>query len=197
MSVYLYEESLVKALREVTGDERIHIVSPDKSIEFFAQFDKDKTKYPAIVLSRGPLSLLEYQNQPVKLKGQTANIDKENYVVKAQLLNFRMSWNVDIYAVDRYTCDEILRELLFYFTMHPRFEVKVPYGLDIVQNFDVFIEDDITDNTDLVDFNNTGEFFRETFTIYTENGHFYYSRRQYQVFGKPDVDIIKSNKGDE
>lgn len=189
MSIYLYEESIVNELREITGDDRIHIITPSQSISFLAQYDKDKVTYPSIVMSRGPINLGEYKNQVQRLKGETSNIDQDNYVVKAQLIDVRISWNLDIYTVDRYTNDEICRELIFYFTTHPRFTVKIPYGLDISQNFDIFVSDDVVDNTDLTEFPNTGEFFRTTITIYTENAHLFSSHKQYQVIGRPDVDI--------
>lgn len=194
MSVYLYDESVVKRLREITGDERIHIVDPSQSISFLAQFDKDKVILPAIVVSRGPVRLLDYRNQFVALKGQTARRNSDdNLVVKAKLIPMRIEWNLDIFTADRYTCDEIIRELVFYFTSSPRFEVKVPYQLDIVQNFDVFLSPEIVDNTDLLEFPNTGERFRETLTIYTENAHMYSSQLQYPTSTDPEV-VDVSNK---
>lgn len=199
MSAYLYDKVLVERLKEVTGDSRIRVIDPDNALSFIAQIGKkDKDVLPAIVLKRGPIALDDYRSQPVALKGETAKIDSDNYVVKAQLIPFRMSWDIDVYTVDRYTCDEIVRELIFYFVMNPRFTVEIPYGLDIKQNFDVFVDSDIQDNSDLVEFENRGEMFRETITVHTENAHFYWTHRQYQVFGKPDVDTFnKSNKGDE
>lgn len=187
MSVYLYDEAVVDRLRKITGDERIHVISPDQSIDFLAQFDKDKVDLPAIVVSRGPVTLLDYRNQVVALKGQTSRRGEDNLVVKAQLIPMRIEWNIDIYTVDRYTCDEIVRELVFYFTTRPRFEITVPYQLDIVQNFDVLLSPEITDNTDLLEFPSTGEKFRETLTIYTENAHMYYSHQQYPTNVRPDI----------
>lgn len=201
MSVYLYDEAVVNQLRKITGDDRIHVIDPSQSISFLAQFDKDKVELPAIVVSRGLVRLLDYRNQAVALKGQTARRNSDdNLYVKAQLIPMRVEWNIDIFTVDRYTCDEIVRELVFYFTTRPRFEITVPYDLDIVQNFDVLLSQDIVDNSDLVEFPNTGERFRETLTIYTENAHMYTSHKQYPTVTKSDVVDIrdsKINKGDE
>lgn len=180
MSIYLYEDAIIKELRAITGDGRIHIIDPSQAISFLAQFDKDKVTLPAIIMSRGSVSLTtETKNQVVALKGQTSRINNDNTVSKAQLLPIRAEWSLDILAADRYTCDEIIRELVFYFTQHPKFTVKIPYNLDIDQSFDIFLDSSIEDNSDLVDFPNTGEFFRETLSIYTENAHFYSSHRQY------------------
>lgn len=190
MSVYLYEKSLIKVIREVTGDSRIHVIGPDNALSFISRLSKDKFQLPAVILSRGSVRLQEYKNQVVALKGQTARIEDEGYVVKAQLLPVHVDWKVDVYSPDRFTCDEIVRELVFYFVTHPRFVVEVPYNLGIDQNFDVLVEDEIEDNTDLVDFDNTGECFRETITIYTENAHMFSSRRLYQT--SVDVEDIKT-----
>lgn len=196
MSVYLYDEAIVDRLRKVTGDSRIHIVPPDLSVSFFAQFDKDKVEYPAIVVSRGSTINVNQglYNQVSLLKGQTVRLNSdENTVSKIKTLPIRVEWNIDIYAVDRYTCDEIVRELVFYLMTYPRFSVKVPYGVDIDQNFDIVVSPEISDNTDLVEFPNTGEIFRETISIYTENAHLYSSHRQYLTRVAPDVDVKNKN----
>ena len=187
MSVYLYEESLVKALREVTGDDRIHIITPDLAIQFLAQFDKDKVQLPAIILSRNSVRLNDYRNHYATLKGETTRVEEDATVVKAKVVPMTITWALDVYAVDRYTCDEIIRELVFYFLTYPKFYVKVPYDLNISQEFDIFVNPDIADNSDLINFPNTGEYFRETLTIYTDNAHFYASQKQYPTFIIPKV----------
>lgn len=193
MSVYLYDESLTESLKKITGDSRIHVINPDQAFDFLAQFDQDRVELPAVVLSRRNVSLLDYRNQVVALKGQTAKVKDNNLIVKAKLIPMRIEWNIDVFTVDRYSCDEIIRELVFYFTSKPRFEVKVPYQLDIVQNFDVILSPEITDNTDLVEFPSRGEFFRETLSIWTENAHMFSSQLQYPVYSTSDVDINKTN----
>lgn len=192
MSAYLYEKVLVDKLQEITGDRRIRVISPDTSLMFLAQADKDKVKYPAVVLSRGAIELSSYRNQVAALKGQTTKIDKDNIITKAQLIPMRINWNIDVFTVDRYSCDEIIRELIFYFITHPRFYLNVPYGLDICQNFDIFVESEIQDNSDLADFNNRGEYFRETFSIYTDNAHLFTSHKQYPTYIDP-IDVVDMN----
>lgn len=182
MSVYLYEESLVTKLREVTGDDRIHIITPDRAIQYLAEFDKDKVQLPAIVLSRNSVSLTPGRNHHLTLRGETSRIEEDGTVVKAKVIPVTVKWSLDIYAVDRFTCDEIVRELVFFFLTYPKFYITVPYDLDIKQEFDVFLENEIAENSDLVNFPNTGEVFRETLSIYTENAHFYSSGKQYPTF---------------
>lgn len=189
MSTYLYDESLVNRLREVINDDRIHVIPPEESISFLAKVGKDKTYFPAVVVSRGPITLTtDTRNQFVYLKGQSVRLNEDNTVTKVKLIPMRMEWSINIYAVERYTCDEIVREIVFYLMSHPRFEVKVPYGVDITQNFDVFVDPEIVDNSDLSEFSNVGDYFRETLTVYTENAHLYSSRRQYLTQAKPEVE---------
>lgn len=179
MSVYLYDKALIDAMQEITGDSRIKIVSPDLAIQYLAQVSKDKVNFPAIVLSRGPVRLNDYRNQVAALKGQSAKVDDDNKIVKARLIPMRIEWTIDVFAVDRFTCDEIIRELVFFFTSYPRFNVRVPYDLDIDQNFDVLMSPEIEDNSDLIEFTNRGEYFRETLTVYTENAHMFSSYEMY------------------
>lgn len=196
MSAYLYDEALVEQVREITGDDRIHIITPERAVQFLAQFDKDKVNFPAIVISRNPtMTISDYRNQPAILQGQTAKITEDNVVIKAQLVDLKLSWSIDVFAVDRRTCDEIIRELVFYFLTHSRMSVNIPYDLGISQNFDIQISPEISDNSDLVEFPNRGEYFRETITIYTENAHFFSSSRYYQTFitSKEEVDIPDEN----
>ena len=193
MSVYLYEESLVEKLRDITGDDRIHIITPDRAIQYLAEFDKDKVQLPAIVLSRNSVRLNDSRNFYGMMKGETARVEEDATVVKAKIIPITINWSVNIYAVDRFTCDEIVRELVFYFMTNPRFYITVPYDLNIRQEFDVFLDNEIADNSDLVSFPNTGEYFRETLTIYTDNAHFYASQKQYPTFIVPRVDNEKVN----
>ena len=188
MSVYLYEQALADKLREITGDERIHIVTPDLAVQYLAEFDKDKVQLPAIIISRNSVRINDTRNHYATLKGETARIEEDATVVKAKIVPITINWSINVYAVDRYTCDEIVRELVFYFLTSPKFYITVPYDLDIKQEFDVFLDNEIADNSDLVNFPNTGEYFRETLTIYTDNAHFYASQKQYPTFIVPNVE---------
>lgn len=187
MSVYLYEQSLVETLRKITGDDRVHVITPDRAIQYLAQFDKDKVQLPAIMLSRNSVRLNDYRNHYAALKGDTSRVEEDATVVKAKIIPITINWSLDVYAVDRYTCDEIVRELVFYFITNPRQFITVPYDLDLVQEFDVFLDQDIEDNSDLVNFPNLGEYFRETLSLYTDNAHFYASQKQYPTFIAPSV----------
>lgn len=202
MSIYLYEQSLVESLRKVTGDKRIHVIPPEQSILYLAEFNKDKVVLPAILLSRNSMSLTDTRNQVAALKGETTRLEKDATVVKAQVVPVKIEWSLDVYAADRITCDEIIRELVFYFIQHPCFKIRVPYNLDIEQEFSVFLSDDIQDNSDLVEFPNHGEVFRETLTLYTDDAHFYSSSQQYPTYiHLVDVGYLNKsnqfNKGDE
>lgn len=191
MSVYLYEQSLVEALRKITGDDRIHVITPDRSIQYLAEFDKDKVQFPAVVLSRNSVSLRVGRNHYGTLRGETSRIEEDSTVVKAKIIPITIRWSLDVFTADRFTCDEIIRELVFYFLTYPRFSITVPYDLNIKQNFDIFLDNEIADNSDLVNFPNVGEIFRETLSIYTENAHFYSSGKQYPTF------IISNVNGEE
>jgi len=187
MSVYLYEEALVERLRNVIHDDRVHIISPDLTSSFLAQFDSDKNHYPAITLTRTNVNIVpELKNLPLMIRGDTSTI-KDGLIQKARMIPMKIEWSLNIYAVDRYTCDEIVRELVFYFITQPKFYVKIPYNLDIEQEFDVILSNDITDNTDLNDFDNKGELFRNTLNIWTDNAHFFSQGLSYPTSIEPEV----------
>jgi len=193
MSIYLYEESLINELRKITKDTRVNIVSPELTSSFLAQVGKDKNIYPAVLLTRNSAEIVkELTSLPTVLKGDTATV-KDNLVQKAKFITVRVEWSLNVYAVDRFTCDEIIRELLFYFYTYPKFYVQIPYGLDIRQEFDVLLNPDITDNTDLNGFDDKGELFRETLTIWSDNVHLFSRGSQYIVNVESEVseDLIR------
>lgn len=180
MSVYLYDKALVDKLVSVTGDQRIKVIPPSDTISLLAQINKDKVEFPAIVVSRGPVRIFpDTRNQYAYLKGETVRINSDNSATKMKPLPIRIDWTINVYAVDRYSCDEITRELVFYFMTYPRCFVDVPYGIDIPQNFDLILEPEIEDNSDLENFSNTGEYFRTTLSLYTENAHYFVSDKIY------------------
>lgn len=195
MSAYLYDEALVSRLRKITDDQRIHIIPPEQMIDFTAQVSEDKVVFPAISLVRRGVTLLDYRNQVAALKGETAYIDSDNLIHKMRVIPMRIDWDINVYTVDRYSCDEIIRELVFYFITYPRFEVDVPYDINVPQNFDVFLSNDIVDNSDLLEFPNRGEYFRETISVWTENAHMFSTKLLYPVYSKVFIDdkFIKDN----
>lgn len=179
MSAYLYDEALIDALKEVTKDSRITIVDPSQAFSYFAQYNKDKVVLPAIILTRSAVRLLDYRNQPLALKGDMARITDDNLIVRAQMIPMRIEWNIEVFAVDRRTCDEVIRELIYFVITKPRMVVHVPYDLDIDQNFDLLLNQDIVDNSDLVEFSSRGEYFREAISVYTENAFMFSSNKAY------------------
>lgn len=194
MSVYLYDNALVEKLKSVTQDSRIRVIPPEDTISLLAQIDKDKVEFPAIIVTRGQVSLFQNtRNQYAYLKGESVRLNEDSTVTKIKPLPMRITWTINIYAVDRYSCDEITRELVFYLMTYPRCFVQVPYGIDVPQNFDLILDNDIEDNSDLANFSELGEYFRETLTVYTENAHMFSSGRRY-LTRILDGEVVLDNK---
>lgn len=194
MSAYLYDEALVAKLTKITEDSRIRVISPSDTISLLAQINKDKVEFPAIIVTRGPINLFQdTRNQYAYLKGESVKLNEDSSMTKIKVLPMRMTWTINIYAVDRYSCDEITRELVYYLMTYPRCFVQVPYGIDIPQNFDLILDNDIEDNSDLEGYMNTGEYFRETLTVRTENAHYFSSDRRYLTRVTSDTKIIKKS----
>ena len=195
MSVYLYDKALTEKLREVVGDDRIHVIPPEDTLFFLAQLTKDKVNFPAITITRGPVQLVtETRNQVAYRKGDSVRLNPDHTITKVKHFPMRIQWSINVYTVDRYSCDEIIRELVFYLMTYPSLEVQVPYGADIPQNFDLFIENEIEDNSDLSQFSETGEYFRETITVFTDNAHMFSTGKVYPTKPVIKKQIINSNE---
>lgn len=90
-----------------------------------------------------------------------------------KIIPIRLDYQLDVYTVDRKTNDEIYRELLFYFINHPTLEVNIPYTLNTRHVFNIFFNDDITDNSDTVEHVNKGVLYRYTSTFFSNDAYLF------------------------
>ena len=180
MSVYYYDESLVEDLRRITGDGRITIHPVDNVFRDIARLNNDNIEFPMISIARNGWSLTGDKPQYMAFEGGLKEIildreHKPDKVTKLQAIPIRISWTMDVWTRTRLENDNLLRELIFYYTTSPTLEVKIPYGLECKKEarhrFNIFFDLDIEDNSDIVSHKDRGEYFRQTIGIYCDDAY--------------------------
>lgn len=185
MSVGLYDEALVSNLRSLFK-KNVFINSPEDLFFTIARLEKDEVKLPLINIRRTGISLVERKNHSQRFEGRKA-LNKNGKVYNVQLIPIRINYLFDIYSKGRSENDDILRELIFYYSTHPTLKVKIPYDLDIVHKFNIFFDDDIEDNSDIEAQKEHGVYFRQTLSVFTDDSYLWQSSSRYPI--NLDIDL--------
>ena len=186
MSVKSYDDAIINRFREVFNDNTISILPVENAIRFSAQLRKDNLTFPMISTTRLGYSIVRNQvNFNAKMVGSFKTRDGENNNVFAQSIPIRIE----------YQLDEIIRELIFFFEQKPTLQAHFEYGLDFDHNFNLFLNEDIVDNSDTVEHENTGVMFRNTLTFYTDDARLFRSKKQIQGNVAASVKHMKRKGG--
>lgn len=181
MSVKAYDDAIINEFRRVFNDNTIHILPVENAIRFSAQLTKDNVKFPMISTTRLGYSIrTDNVNFAAKMIGSFVTRDGKNNNIFAQTVPIRIEYQMDVFTVDRESCDEIVRELIFFFMQHPTLTAHFEYGLDIDHTFNLYLNSEIVDNSDTVEHVNTGVMFRNTLTFYTDDALLFRSKKQRQ-----------------
>ena len=165
--IYLYEDAIIEDLRYQLGDSRISLLPPDTLFRSIADISgNDDVTLPLISLQRLGYSLNEpNHNNPESLDGFSYQIPQKDGSIKyiqVQRIPITCRWQMDIISRTRLDNDNLVRELLFYYTNNPTLRVMIPYGLNKEHKFSITINQDIDDNSDIESHINRGEYFRTT-----------------------------------
>lgn len=195
MSIKAYDDAIINRFREVFNDDIIYILPVENAIRFVAQLKKDDVKFPLISTMRLGYSIVSSNvNHNAKMIGSFAKRDGENNNLFAQSIPIRIEYQLDVFTVDKQSCDEIVRELIFFFYQHPTLQAHFEYGLDFNHNFNIFLNDDITDNSDTVEHINNGVMFRNTLTFYTDDSRLFRRKKMKQGEVVASVEILGEEK---
>jgi len=186
----MYDEALVADLRRIVDDDRITITPPDNVFRTIGRIADDKIEFPLISLTRTGWSISNNRPHFMKHEGVVAGYDDISKKYKrVQSIPIRISYQVDVWTKTRIDNDNILRELIFYYSVHPTMKIVIPYGLNIEIDFNIFIDEDIEDNSDIIDHWSKGQYFRQTFSIYTDDAYLWKSSSRFPTFVDVNIDV--------
>jgi len=173
MSAYMYDEAVILDLRRIIGDNRITIVPVDRVFDVIPRLDDDNVTLPLISVVRRSWSVKSHDvNHAAKYEGALADVrykEEDVNIQRVQFVPMTIQYSIDVWTKTRLENDEIIRELFWYYMISPTLQIKIPYDLDFDHNFNLFIDEDIEDNSDIIQHVNRGEYFRQTLNIYTDD----------------------------
>ena len=193
MSVKCYDDAIVKRFRAVFGTNNVYVLPVENAIRFTAQLKRDDVTFPLISTTRLGYSVVgDNVNYNAKMTGSFVRREDDNNNTFATSIPIRIEYQMDVFTVDRESCDDIVRELIFFFLTRPTLVAHFEYGLDIKQNFTLLMNDDIVDNSDTVEHVNNGVMFRNTLTFYVDDARLYMNNSQVQ--GKIECGVESFNR---
>lgn len=181
MSAYLYDEAIVNNLRKALGDSRVTITPIDNVYNVIPRIDNDNITLPLISITRTRWTIgSQHYNHSAKYEGALSEIKyEEKYkdlgIKRVQFVPMSLSYAIDVWTKTREENDEIVRELYWYYLTSPMLEITVPYDLDFNHSFNIFVEEEIEDNSDIAQHASKGEYFRQTINIYTDDARLWKS----------------------
>lgn len=197
--VYDYDNAIVQDLRNITHNDKrnIYIIPPEDYFDLNAMMNKDNIKLPLISLTRPSWSLLDRKPQTMIFDGFLAEADKEKDLIKnIQAIPISISYQLDIWTNNRKENDMIMRELIWYYTLNPTLCVNIPYkNIDYPHEFNIFFDNEIEDNSDIVEHKNQGRLFRQTIGFYTDDAYLWKIKER--RFTKLDVVTVEINDREE
>lgn len=197
---YAYDTALIEDLRfrlkrpDGTSfvNKTMQFSSPDDDMEIQAYLNEDNIVLPFIALQRTGWSLgLDRQGDQTfvgeKIKSVIDNEDGHVITdIYAQIIPITINWRMRIYTADMATADALIREILFYYHLHPTLLVTVPHGLDIKHRFNIYFNAEIENNSDVDNFKNNGTRYRHDLSFYTDDAYLWKSRYDDRVAVYPE-----------
>lgn len=175
------------AIKQVRGKLQFPFISlyPTPTIEF----DNSKNSFPSYNRGNDMFTEVPIFDDYGNFKGSDKKVAKN---VKSLYIN--IEYQIDVWAIDRQTAEEVIRELMFWFYENQELSVTF-YGQPLTFTFTV--GNNIQDNTDLVNYESNGKLYRYTTNILLSTAIF--RTENYFTVLKPNVDItyLISKKKDE
>lgn len=179
MSVNLYDNAIVDKLKEITKDSRIFINTSDNIFSIIGKEENDNIEFPLISVSRTGMSIISDRvSYPLMKAGSLAKVNEnKEYFTRLQAIPIRINYMIDVWTTTRLDNDNIVRELIFYFFTHPTLQIEIPYTVNVKHNFNLFINSDIEDNSDISEHKSRGIYYRQTLSLYTDDAYIWKSSR--------------------
>lgn len=182
VSVSAYDQAIVTDLRQrfsgTKVNDTVQIVNAENAFNIIGTLNKDKIDLPFISLQRNSWELNDEQAYQ-KFEGgklvTTTDNEGHKREVRVQVLPITINYTLSIWTKDRITNDAILRELIFYYKIKPTLLVYIPHGLNLRHVFNLYFENNITDNSDLAEYTQKMNYVRQDIGIYTNDAYLWKS----------------------
>lgn len=199
--VYEYDNSIVQDLRCITANSKktVYITPPSEYFDLISSLKQDDIKLPLISLSRPSWNLLGTKPQAMIFEGVTIQDDRENDLVRnLQAIPIVINYQLDVWTNNRLENDLITREVIWNYTLNPTLTVNIPYkDIDYKHTFNLFLNNEIEDNSDIIEHKNLGRLFRQTISLYTDDAYLWKIKDRRHTKFHVDVGINDSLNNEE
>jgi len=177
ISVNLYDDAIVTKLRTLLNNDKIFITPPDNVFRIIDKTADDVINLPMISLTRTGFSIrLDKVQHSMMFEGSITDMDADTHKSKrVQTIPIRINYLMDVWTRTRHENDVIVRDLVLYFMTHPTMNIEIPYNLNKTFNFNMFLDADIEDNSDIVAHKDRGIYYRQTISMYTDDAYLFKS----------------------
>lgn len=153
MSVTLYDEALVKKVKNWTNNTNVHIYGTNdiqKLVETIGDETKDQPlKLPIISISRaGGYQILNPNKKPMTYDGKMieSNVEKS---VNLNAIPINIVYQIDVWTRYLREADEYMRNLVFNIINFPKVEIELEYNdVHIIHYSSIRIATDVLDSSD-------------------------------------------------
>lgn len=169
MSVRYYDEALVNKIKKWVRDPNLMVLKPDETTRLFstlADVKNDKPlQLPIIAISRArDISIDSVKKQPRTFDGFTLKQNKK-VSMPINVVPLTIRYQIDVYTRFIDEADEYIRNLVFNFINYPNIKIELPYNdCDIEHQSTIYLDQTITDNSDIQE-----HMFADQFTRFTLN----------------------------
>ena len=148
--------------------------SPEEVMKVNAKAHKGKIMMPFIGVWRLPdfsVNRDMYNDSYVRhgptkrTLGEKADIEFPNQKVQMHGIPVSLQYQVDVYATKRDVCDGLMAEIVLEMYENPWVNIVQKDMGDFIQQFNLDIDDNISDNTSISEFGDTNRFYRLTATL--------------------------------
>ena len=203
VGVYAYDMSIIDDFRARFNYKKdgtpktnniIQITNSENVFEIIGDLENDNIQFPIISLTRTGWSIKDFHQETQTHLGAlvdyiepTDKKDDRLKQVRLQAIPIKINYQVDIWTQNRADNDILARELIWFYTLNPQLLVKIPHGLNAKHVFNVMFDFDIVDNSDIVEHNSKGRYYRQTLGLYVDDAYLWRS----SVTNVPKIEDLK------
>lgn len=176
MSVYLYDEALLKKLRSWTDITKVKIYGPDDARQLFQvladEQDDKRLELPMIVLTRpAGYTITNTNRKPLSYNGVKIQQNWEA-TAKMNAIPISIAYQLDVYTRYLKEADAYTRELVFGIVNHNKVEVEIPYeDTNLKHISSVWMANEIVDNSNVSERIIRGQFYRMTINLTIDDAY--------------------------
>lgn len=197
MSIYLYDEALIRKLENWTANTQINIYGPDQVSRMFEvigdKTDDTPIKLPIIAIRRNPtINIINPNKKPTTYDGLVIpELSTEDKAMKLSLIPINISYQLDIYCRYMKEADVLMRSVVFNIINHPTLQVLIPYNnINLEHNANIRLASDIEDNSSIPERLVPGQFTRLTLSINIDDAYLWDARERDNL--KVSIDLVEA-----